>query len=251
MGDSKRVSFVIYVIALLCLLLVGVFARNYFEADAKLKEAQKLQNALRAEMIITKDELGRETATKLTLQASVSELEAIKNQLSTDKKELLAYVKTQDKNKQLIVAAITKTEVKAKNIDSGKPTLVAGDSIKFAVVSDTISYGATVSNVRPANDSTAPRLRIDSLLLPNKSYISFHWGDKKEGYPISVSVMNSNPLFKTSNIESYAIPELQKKIVRPTFLEKVGNGLRIGGTPLLIGVGVGVVGGVLLSGALH
>jgi hypothetical protein len=72
--------------------------------------------------------------------------------------------------------------------------------------------------------------------------VNFHWkDDRKEGYPISFNVINTNPYFKVHDIQSYAIPELTREKVKPTFWQKVGQfGKSTGGKLTIFGIGVGV-----------
>ena len=66
-----------------------------------------------------------------------------------------------------------------------------------------LGYYKTIPELRPL-------LTISNFKIPNKQFVEFHWEDDKTT-PIAFSVTNSNPLFITNNIESYAIPELIKE----------------------------------------
>lgn len=221
------------------------------EANESLAQEIKLRNALQSEMVVTRDELGRETAEKLTIQTDLKTLEAMKDKLSAEKRQLIELVKTQDKNSKLIAAALVKTQVEVREIVSNKPVAITDSTATFAVATDSISYDAQVKGVRVDTTTQTPSLVVRNLKIPNDAQISFQWGEKKEGYPVSFKITNSNPLFKTKNIESYAIPELKKEEVRPTFFQGLGITLKNGKTPFVIGLGAGAAGVLLLTGALR
>ena len=77
------------------------------------------------------------------------------------------------------------------------------------------------------------------MLKTNTQFIEFHWkNEKKIGYPIAFSVTNSNDLFKTTNIDSYVIPEIKKETVKPSFWNNLGTFFNTtGGKVLWFGIG--------------
>ena len=95
----------------------------------------------------------------------------------------------------------------------------------------------------PAHLDVKPTLMFNKFLLPNEQFIDFHWNDnKKEGYPVSFSVTNTNQFFKTIDIDSYIIPNIDKEVLDPTGWQKftkwtVKNG------KIIITVGVGAAAG--------
>ena len=64
-------------------------------------------------------------------------------------------------------------------------------------------------------------------------------------YPIGFSVTNTNPLFETVNIDSYAIPELQKTDLTPTNWNKFTNFFKTNGK-YIVAFGIAVAGGSIL-----
>jgi hypothetical protein len=91
-------------------------------------------------------------------------------------------------------------------------------------------------------------LFIDSLNLYNKQFIEFHWlNERKDGYPVSFTVRNSNPYFKTYDIESYIIPEVQKSQLKPNIWQKTGNFYRKNRVPFAVGVGAGILTYIILK----
>ena len=196
----------------------------------KVDTEVKLRSALLDSIHTYQNEKGELVSEKLTLQASVKQLEKMNGQLSDNQKELLERVKSIEKKNDVIAAALIKTIVK---IDSLRPGKVTVDTTKNIIsVKDSIfnnkgemeiKYDFQLKNVRPYPVGAFPISYIKELTLPNQSFVEFHWGDKKEGYPINFSITNSNKYFKTANLDSYAIPQLDKTIVKPTFWQKVGK----------------------------
>jgi hypothetical protein len=82
--------------------------------------------------------------------------------------------------------------------------------------------------------------------MPNKSFVSFQF-DKTKGNPVSFSVSNSNKYFHVANIESYAIPGINKDIVQPTGWQKTWGWIKRNGTIIIVGVGGVVAGHYLLK----
>lgn len=237
-------------IVVLLLLGIGFMTQRHNKVANELQTEVNLRQALLVDMIVSKDELGRTQAEKLALQSDLETLMKLKNNLSADKQELVNAVIRLDKSKKLITAALVKVQVEVKSIHSDRPTLSTDSTATFVVATDSIAYEAQVTNVR-IDTAKVPSLVVRNLKIPNTAEISFQWGDKKEGYPISFTVANSNPLFKVKNIESYAIPELYKAKVRPTFWQGVGLTIKSNKTPFLIGLGAGGLGVLLLGATLH
>lgn len=251
--DLKQPSSRINEIILACLLLllaVGGYAlwrSENIKHKNELSVANNYKNALMAKMKIYKDTNGVIWAERMTLQVDLNQLRADTALLNKDKRELLRRITQTKYEKSIITAALIETKIKTKVIYVTKPSAVTDSSVAFVSKTDSISFKATVLNVQPIAHRT-PSFRLDSLTLSNKAFVNFKWGAKKEGYPISFSVTNSNPLFKTVNIESYAIPELSKVAIRPTFFKKLGTGIRTYGVTLGVGAIVGFgVGGYLFT----
>jgi hypothetical protein len=233
-------------ICLLLLVLVGGFGlwRSMVNKHkAELAQANNYKNALTTQMKVYKDANGNIWAEHLTLQVSLNQLRADTARLNSEKRELLHRIMETQHGKAVIAAALIKTKVKTRVIYVPKPTDTTDSTVTFVSKTDSISFKATVANVYTIPTRT-PSFRLDSLSLDNKTYVNFKWGAKKEGYPVSFSVTNSNPLFKTVNIESYAIPELSKTELRPTFFQKLGTGISthgvVFGVGAIIGFGTGV-----------
>lgn len=193
------------------------------------KSEVKLRKALLDSVNYYQNKRNEWVAEKLTIQASVKGLEKMNDQLNSMQKDLLKRMKEVEKSNKVIAAALINTSTKIDSfihggtteIDTTKKTINFSD--KYKKDNKEVEYSFTVGNVIPAYKLKKPILIIDSLYFPNTQFINFNWKDeKKEGYPISFSITNSNEFFKTVNIESYAIPQVDKNELSPTTWQKFG-----------------------------
>jgi len=232
------------VLVLLVLLFGGwkIYNNKVNKLEAKIISDTKIKNALQAEVTYHINKEGEMTAQKLTLEGKVKDLEKANNNLSESQKELLKRVKEIEKTNSIIAAALIQTNVKIDSLRAGK--VVVNDADTSVTVSDSlpeIQYDFKIGNVVPSYKGVKPTFKIKLLELPNQQFVEYHWADsKKEGYPISFSVSNSNKYFKTTGIESYTIP-LPKPVLDPTGWQKIGSFFKKTGDNLLyIGIGAGV-----------
>ena len=237
----KKYKVYFYVgIAILGLLLYFNIKINVLKnRNETLKDDIKIKNELLDTMSTYKNKYGEITVEKLTLQGKISMLEKDNSLLSESQKELLQRIK---ENNNIISAALIKMQVKIDSLlskngtyDPKKQTLNFNDSTKD------LNYDITVINARPFDTLVNTKLLFNNLSLPNRQYIEFKW-EKEKDHPVSFSLSNSNIYFKTYDINSYAIPEIKKDVLKPNFWQKlnkfgnttIGNGFKIG-----IGVGIG------------
>lgn len=229
---------------ILSIFLTGFYvSRNIITKANDEKESEiKLKNALADSLKFYKNQHGEDVAEKLTLQATIKQVSTINNKLNDNQKELLARVKAVEKEKSIINAALIITQFKLDSIRNGNVIVdTLGNKIYISDSITDIEYKFEINNVKPAFPGIKPVFLIKNLTFNNKQFIEFHWGDKKEGYPISFSVSNSNQYFKTINIESYAIPELNKPTIKPNGWEKLGKFFKgTSNTFIIFGIGAGV-----------
>ena len=105
-----------------------------------------------------------------------------------------------------------------------------------------MQYDITAINAKPVDTLLKTKLLFNNLSLPNKQYIEFKWKDnKKEGFPISFSLSNSNIYFKVYDVDSYIIPEIKKEVLKPNFWQKLNKfGNTTVGNSIKISMGVGI-----------
>lgn len=205
--------------------IVKLFSVKLDNTSSKLDQQIALTNALQDTLRKTNNYLDEEKSSKLTLQASLDKLEDQNLNLSQNQKELVARIKKVQKENSLISAALVRTEVRMDsvlNYITGEVNL-KDSSLLFVQSSDSISFNLQVNDALPAKEFIKPKLSINSLVIPNKQFIEFKFDDKNEYHqrPVSFSITNSNPLIKTTEIDSYIIPEVNKDAIKPTGWQKI------------------------------
>lgn len=257
-----------WAVALVIVLLLfgGTIIHFKNKKIASLKEdvktEVKLRDALLDSVKVYKNKRDELVAEKLTIQATIKNLEKMYGQLSSDQKELIQRIKEMDKKNSVIAAALIKTDVKIDSllaINGKNGTIVTVDSTKkmfninnLAAKDTSFIYDIDVNNALPALPTIKPSLLFKSIEIPNKQFVEFHWKNdqKKKGYPISFSISNSNKYIKVVGLESYAIPPLDKLKINPSGWDKFGNFMIKNGRTILyigIGTGIGVAGYYLLT----
>ncbi|NJO59688.1 MAG: hypothetical protein HC836_15695 [Richelia sp. RM2_1_2] len=241
---------IIILVLLLLLFLGGAF--YFYKVDKLNKEkttSEKLNNALTDQLRVYVHKTGLYRYEKLALQEDISKLNRGTITLTEEKKELLSEVKELNKIKDVFAATVIKQQIIIDSLNkiTSTGTFIDDNTVLFEKNNnDTLNYRISVSNVARIEGRQA-KLNMYSLVIPNTQTIAFGWDkDKRKDYPVSVSVINTNPLFKTYNVEAYAIPELTKQHVDPTFWMKLQNASKTtGGKVVIFGLGV-IVGGILI-----
>lgn len=227
--------------AVIVLLVLGLlfYINKVNKLEGKVESEIKLRTALLDTVTYHKNKFNEMVAEKLTLQTTIKELSKMNGQLTTDQKTLLVRVKQIEKENSLIAAALIRSKVKIDSLQKSNVFInVKDSSLTFTPVDKTnIDYEIMVLHVS-AYTKIKPELKFNKLEFSNVQIVDFHWKDnRKEGHPVSFSVSNSNPYFSTTNIESYAIPELTPDI-KPTFWQKLNKGIgKVGKPVIFIGVG--------------
>ena len=236
-------------------LLLGMGTIIHFQRQSiknlknKVTIEVKLKDALLDTMKIYQNKEGEWTAEKLTIQETVKNLNKMYGELSVAQKELIDRVKELNKKNDVIVAALVQANVKIDSLAStGKAVIdTVNKNIIFPEITNPdLQYHIQAKNVVPAFPNIKPSLFIIDLNMPNKSFVSFQF-DKLRGNPISFTVSNTNKYFKIANIESYAIPGINKDMIQPTGLQKTWNWIKKNGTIIIVGVGGVVAGHYLLK----
>lgn len=236
--QGKRLLIAIVIALILLLGAIVYFQHNKIVGlKDKYQTEVNLKNALIDSVHTYQNKQGEWVAERLTIQESIKNLEKMNGQLTTSQKELLDRVKGLDKNQSIITAALVETKVILSGLVD-KPTVdVKDSSVVFVDSTKNLKYNIEVGHVKPIVPAILPTLKFNKFELPNKQFVEFHWNnDKKAGYPVAFSVTNSNELFKTVNIDSYAIPNLKPdKSKFAQWLEKNAK--------TILHVGIGVLGG--------
>lgn len=242
----KTIAIIVSVI--LIFLVFNISCNRIKNLNNDLKYQEKLVGALTDTMRQYKDVNGNLISEKKTIQADLDILNDKNIKLTNSQRELLERVKKLNKENKVLAAA--NVELRAR-IDSLMGIIGIVDTIhhtiNFPYNNSDLVLDLTVENVVPYNKSKETYLNINNITLPNKQAITFQWNnDKKNGYPISFTVTNSNKYFQVQNIESYAIPGLDKNQISPTKWQKFMKTLKNGGK-YGIAIGIGVAGGFLIA----
>lgn len=214
------------IIMLILFFIILCLGYMYFNQRNKYNETildrDKLEIALNDSINRYINKNGELVSEKKTLQTSVETLENTNLILTDNQKKLLDKVKSTEKEKELITAALIQTRIELDSLKKYYGDVdTVNKTINFIENTKDLQFNALIGNVIPFG-SKKPYLQFKNFSLPNEQYVEFHWEkNKNEGYPISFSVANSNQYYKTYNIDSYAIPELKKPLIKPTGWEKV------------------------------
>lgn len=229
------------------IVILGIFLFINVKRANNLKDDLASEVKLKMALIDTVDRYTNErnelVASKLTLQADYASLNKIKDDLTATQKELLARIKEDGKKISIITAALIKSQITIDSLRNGRVDVdTTKNTVTFSDDTKYLKYNILIGNVRPITAKT-PTLVFNDFTMLNDQMVKFYWqNDKKEGYPIKFSVSNSNPYFKTANIESYAIPELDKPTVKPNFWQKNGMLIKQSGSVLIsVGIGAGIM----------
>ena len=250
MKGNKVTTFVIVLILLLSSIVYVQKQRIEHWRDLYQDEVN-LNDALSDTITHHKNRHNEWVAEKRAIQATVEKLEEINNKLTDNQKEMLIRIKEIEKKNSIIAAALIETNVKIDSLmDKDAGGIVDIDTINKKINFNNIAsrdsafkYDIDVNHVLPSHLDVKPTLLFKSLEFPNKQFINFYWKDeRKKGYPVMFSVSNSNQYFKTSNIDSYIIPNIDKKHLDPTGWQKIENFLFKNGNKLFY-IGIGAAGG--------
>lgn len=239
------------IVALLILLSFGAY--YHFSAigdkNKKIIEEKNLHTALTDSVHHYKNANGQLVNEKLTIQDEIKDLKDKNLNLTKNQQDLVKVVEAVNKHAQVINAAMIQMGVKLDGLTLTNPVAETDSTEKFTSnpKDTTLTYEIIVSNVKRFNPNILPTLNLKKFELPNVQAIEFHWkNDVKDGNPIAFSVTNSNPYYKVYNIDSYAIPEINKEAIKPTFLQRLGKfGKSTGGKVIIFGAGM-IAGGLLL-----
>lgn len=214
----------------------------------KIIEEVKLRNALTDSMKTYVNERNELVNEKLTLQADLSDLKKINDNLTQSQKNLIKRIDNLDNDKKIITAALIDANILIDSLLHTGVTIIDDNNttITFSDKQEYIEYNIEVTNVIQSDTSKNSNLFIRKLTLPNEMFVEFHWElNKREKYPVGFSVTNTNPMYKIHDIESYAIPQLDKEDLEPNTWEKINKWFEEkGGTAIKIGI-AGTVGFII------
>jgi len=226
---AKNNRWAIVLVVLLLIISSGIynFQRNKIDRlDDKYKSEVKLKNALTDSIHTYQDKEGKWVAEKLTIQGRIDNLLEDSTRLTNSQRSLLNQVKNANEKNTVITAALVRAEFIIDSLmhNGGVVVDTTNKTVEFTEFNNPdINYDFKAFGVLPYPINSKPSLLIKNLTLPNEQFIKFQWDDdKRTDYPISFSVTNSNKYVKVYDVNSYAIPALQKSDIDPTGWEKFG-----------------------------
>ena len=243
--DLKIIAIIVLIVGI---IIGGTIMTNKNKRLAdEIKTEVNLKNALQDVIKTYQNKEGEWVAEKLTLQSDVEILEGDNLNLTENQQKLVSKVKELQKDKDVITAALVQQSATIDSLEQFATNIdTVNHTVDFVMDSDSLKYNIRVTNVKPL-ERLQPKLLITSLIIPNEQFIEFHWENDKTT-PIAFSVTNSNPMFKTNNIDSYAIPELIKEEINPTGWQKVKAWFKENGKKIGIFAGGAVIGGLVVMG---
>lgn len=249
---NNKLTFII--IALIFVLLTIVYFQHQRIQNWKEKynDEVNLNDALGDTITRYQNKHNEWVAEKQAIQTTVENLEKQNNILTDNQKELLLRIKEAEKNNSIIAAALVETNVKIDSLlakDGENGNVVTVDTTQkivninnFNANDSSFVYDIDVLNVLPAFSTIKPSMLFKSIEIPNKQYIDFYWeNDRKKGYPVKFSISNSNKYVKTIGLDSYIIPNINKKYLDPNGWQKIGNFIYKNGSVIVyVGIGAAV-----------
>jgi hypothetical protein len=167
--------------------------------------------------------------------------------LTAEQRRLIDKVNAANKENEVIAAALVRADFVIDSLMNDSAVVdTTNKTIEFIEVNNPdIQYKFKAFGVLPYPPDTKPTLLIKNLTLPNEAFIKFQWDkEKRANFPITFSITNSNQYVKVTDMNSYAIPELDKVVINPTGWQKVGQWFKKNGK--VVGY---VAGGVAVGAA--
>lgn len=243
-----------FIILLLLLLIIGgyVVSNKIKNTNNKYEQELKLREALTDTIEHFKTENGEYAAEKRTLQADIKELKSENINLNENQKDLINRVerlnRENKKQKEIFAAARVEYETLIDSLNSVESVVTSIDStnntLRFTNLNDTSKfiYDVTIVGVKPFPKFENPKIQFNKLDFPNVQTVTFQFDkNKRKDYPISFSVYNTNRYYRANNIESYAIPELTKDNINPSFSLKAWRFIKKHSDKIIFGgIGYGI-----------
>lgn len=231
-----------YIIILVLLVVVGLIFQRNSKLSSDLQSETNLRLALVDTISTYKNGRNELVSEKRSLQFKLNDKEFENKELVQRVKETEKRNATLEKKVSVFAAALIKSQVIIDSLQESNVYISEKDSsiIFTSKNPEKLKYTFRVRPVLTFKNYQ-PELTFLDFSIPNEQFIEFHWrNNPKEGYPVSFSVTNTNPYFKTVDIESYVIPEINKPEIKPTFWQKLGKTAKNSSEKLIfIGIGVG------------
>lgn len=189
---------ILFLSLLALLLIIGAQTCVINRKSSQISEKESIAGAITDSVRYYQDRLGREVAEKRGIQANLKATEASYKLLTATQQLLVRDIQTMPRKEQkkLMAGTSVQQQVVVHVVDS---VLVRSPyRLAWRKASDTLNYAIHV------RDST---LTIDTLSMPNRLFLAHYLGPDKA---LHVRVTNSNPAFKTNDIDALVPPANRK-----------------------------------------
>ena len=240
----NKKNLIIVVLTLSGYLLFTFQLNRYNNLNDKYDTEILLRNAMQDTIKTYDNKYGEVVDEKLTLQGNLKRINELYDKLTDNQKELVDRLNNSEKDRKILAAANVKLQFE---IDSLRKVISAGvvdtleKTITFKENTPEIRYEFVVSNVLPYNKNINVEHKINYLYIPNEQSIEFHYdkNKRKDNFPISFSITNTNKYMKTYDIDSYIIPEIDVKDMEKNIFRRTWDWYERQSTLVKIGIGVG------------
>lgn len=237
--------------AIIILLLVvgyGLFqyqVNRYRKLNNKYQTEVSLRDAMQDTMRTYINKHGEVVDEKLTLQGDLKRINQLYNNLSENQKRLIDRLNNSERSRQQLAAANLRMKFEIdslSNIISIGVIDTISNTIKFKEETPDIKYEFIINNVKPFNLNKNVEHRINSLILPNEQFIEFTYDDKekRDNYPISFSVINTNKYMQVYDIDSYIIPQINPDDLETNIFQRTWKWYQRQSTIFKLGIGGGI-----------
>lgn len=244
---------IIIIILLLLTIGGGYYLTTRLEnTNDKYEEELKLREALTDSIEVIRLKSGEVGVEKRTLQTKLSKLTDENINLNNSQKELIKKINTIQKERkrdqEVFAAARVKYETFIDSLNSVESVVSEVDTtnniLKFRNLSDTMQfkYDIEIVGVKPFPKFSTPKIKFNKIDFPNTQTITFQFDKtKRKDYPVSFSVYNTNRYYRSNDIESYVIPEIQRNELTPSTTLKIWRFIKRNSDKLLFGgIGYGI-----------
>lgn len=244
----KNKNLFFYIIIIVLLILFSFFFKKISNLKTEIENKEKLTLALTDTITTYKNLYNQTVSEKRTIQTNLKEVKNTNIKLTKNQSKLFNKINEVSKEKKIISAAYIELKYKYDSLLLGGGNYdTINNTIEYVGDTNNLYYYFLVDNVRRVDTLKESNLNIKSLEIHNEQFIEFHWeNNKKEGYPISFSITNTNDNIIVTNLDSYAIPNIKKEIVDPNFWQKTKRWIKKNGNKIIWFAG-GFAGGVVLE----
>ncbi len=244
----------IYIIIVILLIISFSVQRcSHKKVVNSYKEELALRQILSDSLNMYKNKYNNIVFEKSVIQVELKKIKKFNDELTENQENLLDKISKLEKDKRILAASNMKMSFTIDSLtsinDDNKYEIIDEENKSIQLITKDKYFDLTllVDNVIPYNDSLNVKHYIQSLNVYNEMFINFNYS-KKNNKPISFNIVNSNPHWNITDVDSYIIPEINPNNINDTKFKKFKTKLKKNVKYLYMGIGVGV--GILIGGAM-